>query len=558
MVGFDARAWMAAAGPARRGALTLAIALIALQGRPVFAADLLDTDGWDLRWDNTLRYTAAFRLYHYSDALVANPNGDDGDRNFSPGLISNRFDLLSELDLSKGNYGLDVSAAAWYDTVYHQRNSNDSPSTFNPDTVAHNEFTSGVQRLHGEDVDLLNAFLYGSFDAGDMPVSFRFGRHTLLWGESLFFAENGIAAGQAPVDAIKAAAEPEAEAKELFLPVAQASMTVQPVPNVAVSAYYQFEWRRTRLPGSGSYFSDTDFLDAGGERIIVAPGQYLYRTADVTPPSSGQYGVAITTTVDDVDYGLYALRFHAKEPELSPWPGFTNDPVPNGPGTYDLIFPSGIDAYGASFSTYLGESTIAGEASFRSNMPLVSNGGVSLPAGSGGGYAVSRYAAVLQGIGNAPPPPQQYTSPTFASGETLQAQLSSVSTFSPTSFWNGADLSAEIAANDLLKATANAGDLDPTRSRFAAAMRAVFEPQYFEVLPALDISVPIGLGYDLAGRSSSDASFNYGSGEVEVGISATYRSVWQGSINYTHFYGSLTSQPFADRDFVSISLQRTF
>src|SRR5689334_3516154 len=49
-----------------------------------------------VRWDNTLKYSAAFRLKDASDALVNNPpasiNQDDGDRNFGMGLISNRLD----------------------------------------------------------------------------------------------------------------------------------------------------------------------------------------------------------------------------------------------------------------------------------------------------------------------------------------------------------------------------------------------------------------------------------------------------------------------------------
>ena len=73
-----------------------------------------------------------------------------------------------------------------------------------------------------------------------------------------------------------------------------------------------------------------------------------------------------------------------------------------------------------------------------------------------------------------------------------------------------------------------------------------------------NVSVPIGLGYDLVGRSSTDASLNAGGGDVELGVSATYRTVWQGSITLTHFIGSPAQQSFADRDFISLSLERAF
>lgn len=526
----------------------------------VLAMDLYQEDGWDIRWDNTFRYTAASRLTHYQQGLVADPNGDDGDRNFAPGLISNRLDWLSEFDLSRGPFGVDVSATAWYDTVYHNTNSNDSPATFNPFSVPHNHFTRSTEELMGQDADLLNAFAYGSFDAGDLPVSFRIGRHTLLWGESLFFANNGIAAGQAPVDAIKAASEPEAEAKEVYLPVDQASLTLQPRPDLSFGFYYQFEWRRSRLPASGSYFSNADFLDAGGERIIVGPEQYLYRTPDEGRSASGQYGADMHVLLDDVDYGFYAMQFNAKEPEVL---SFTLPFVPSGSqnvGGYWLMFPRGIQAYGASFSAPLGDDTLAGEVSVRRNMPLISQTLFAIAGGSGGGgYGVLSYAPAIRARGNQVPPSQLPPDVlSYAVGDTLQAQLSTVSVLSPGPLWQGADLSAEIAANDRLNVTSGIVELSPSRDKFAASLRAVLEPHYYEVLPALDLSLPIGFGYNLIGKSSVDSSMTEGAGDLELGVSATYQTVWEGSITFTHYVGPSDRQPFADRDFISLSVERTF
>jgi hypothetical protein len=546
--------------PVRRDLAAWLLLFCAALAPTAHGADLYQDDGWDLRWDNTFRYTAAFRLSHYENAVVANPNADDGDRNFAPGLISNRLDWLSEFDLSKGPFGVDVSATAWYDTVYHNSNNNNSPATFNPYSVPHNQFTRSTEELMGQDADLLNAFAYGSFDADDLPISFRVGRHTLLWGESLFFANNGIAAGQAPIDAIKAASEPEAEAKEVYLPVDQASATIQPTPDLSFSFFDQFEWRRTRLPASGSYFSDSDFLDAGGERIIVGTDQYLYRTPDTRASAWGQYGAAMHVMLDDVDYGFYALRFNAKEPEI-----FLSSPAYVAPGTqqvgnYWLVFPDGIQAYGASFSSPLGDDTLAGEVSVRRNMPLVSQTLFAVPGGGGGGYGGVSYApALLRGSDYGSVPPQSsYNVFSYAVGDTLQAQLSTVSTLSPGPLWEGADFSAEIAANDRLNVTSGISELDPSRDKFAAALRAVFEPHYYEVLPAFDLSLPIGLGYDLIGNSSIDSSMNNGAGDCELGVSATYETVWQGSINFTHYFGPPDRQPFADRDFISFSVERTF
>ena len=70
-----------------------------------------------VRWDNTIKYSAARRVANPSPALLANINGDDGDRNFNTGFISNRLDLLSELDVIYKSMGMRVSGAAWYDTL---------------------------------------------------------------------------------------------------------------------------------------------------------------------------------------------------------------------------------------------------------------------------------------------------------------------------------------------------------------------------------------------------------------------------------------------------------
>lgn len=499
----------------------------------LLAAELYQGDGLDLRWDNTFRYSAGFRVESRDADLIDNANTDDGDRDFRPGVISNRMDVLSELDLTAGDFGLRVSADGWYDTIYHQRDDNDSPATFNPLSVPHDQFPRDVRDLEGSSADLLDAFFHGSFQMGGMPVSFRIGRHTLLWGESLFFAGNGIAAGQAPIDAIKASSQPSAQAKEIFLPVTQASAVLFPAPDVSLSLYYQFEWRKDRFPGVGSYFSAVDFLDDGGERLFLSPGSYLLRSPKLDAPSSGQFGAALQVTSADFSYGFYALRFNSKDPQIYLRP----DGSPSGDaGTYQLVYPTGIEVYGASISSYLWDANIAGEISTRRNMPLIS-GGIVVPAGIDADASHH---------------------PLYAIGDTLHAQVSAVDIFPANRLWDGASFAAELAANDLLSVTRNASALDPSRDRFATAIRTTFTPTYFQILPNLDVGVPLGVGYGLTGRSSTDQSENARAGDMELGISATYLAVWQANLTFTHFFGPHAIQPFADRDFVSFSVQRTF
>src|SRR6267154_408989 len=164
-----------------------------------------------VRWDNTIKYSDAFRVKQRDQYLLSSPNQDDGDQNFARGTISNRLDLLSEFDVSFHDYGLSASAAGWYDSVYNGSNDNHSPATFNPVSVTNTHFPTDTRDINGRYAEFLNAFVYG----------------------------------QAPLDIIKLLSVPNTLAKELFLPVAQLSTQLQMPHNVSIAAYTQFEYRKT-------------------------------------------------------------------------------------------------------------------------------------------------------------------------------------------------------------------------------------------------------------------------------------------------------------------------
>jgi hypothetical protein len=92
----------------------------------------------------------------------------------------------------------------------------------------------------------------------------------------------------------------------------------------------------------------------------------------------------------------------------------------------------------------------------------------------------------------------------YARGDTLHAQASIISVIAPTRAWDSANFSAELAVNHRLNITHNAAIFDDSRTRSYVGARALFEPVYFAVLPGMDISVPMSIGYGLAGRSSVD------------------------------------------------------
>src|ERR1700712_3065007 len=91
---------------------SLAAALVLCsQAAHAFQVDTGNPD-FSLRWDNTVKYSAAWRTQNPSSKLTEGQvalNQDDGDRAFKKGLISNRTDILSELDMSFKNVGARLS-----------------------------------------------------------------------------------------------------------------------------------------------------------------------------------------------------------------------------------------------------------------------------------------------------------------------------------------------------------------------------------------------------------------------------------------------------------------
>jgi hypothetical protein len=510
------------------------------------------------RWDNTLKYSAAMRVKDRHDKLVADANLDDGDRNFDRGsLISNRVDLFSELDLSYRDVGLRVSGAAWYDDVYNRKNDNDSPDTANAFSVDHDEFTDDTQELHGRDAEFRDAFVYGNFDLGeDMWGVARLGQHALVYGESLFFGGNAIAAGQVPIDAVRALQVPNSQFKELGLPVKQLSTQFQLTPTVSVGAYYQFEWQRTRIPAAGSYFSPADLLDEGGERIVLArvpgvgPVASFYRGSDIEAKDSGQWGVQLRYRSEalDTDFGLYAINYHDKNFQVQVRPGFNVGPASPADkiGEYELVFPEDIRAYGFSATRGIGDANVAFEASIRDNAPLVS-------------------LTVTDLVGNA----DNDGNPLYAVGQTAHAQINTIYVMPTSRFWDGASLLAELAWNRTLSVDKNKANLDPNNTRDATAMRLAFTPQYFQVFDGVDLSIPMGLSYGIDGRSSAVGGFSQSKGgDYNIGVSADYLKSVTFTLAYTGYYGPSApinvngiktyEQTNADRDFISFSVSHTF
>ncbi|MES3001834.1 MAG: DUF1302 family protein [Pseudomonadota bacterium] len=561
--------------------MAVAASLVAATGSSLAAP--FDTGNPDLevRWDNTVKYSVGVRTDSPSSTLttfVPNPasgatvpgalNGDDGDRNFRRhGLISNRIDLLSEFDLVyKKDFGLRISGAGWYDTVYNKTNANDSAATNNSLSVPFNEFTDATRKLHGAKAEVLDAFIFGATDVGAARVSGRLGRHTVLWGESLFFGSNAIAGTQSPVDAIKALSVPGSTTKEILMPVGQVSGQVQLPSALTLMGYYQYEWKPTRLPAAGSYFSVGDLLFTGSERIRLAPGPApigFARGPDINAKDSGQFGLGLRSHLGEYDVGLYATRFHAKTPVFYSRPGVGGIPGVAATGSYQQVFPEGIRAFGASATTTMGSVNIATEVSVRRGTPLTNDPQLVL----------------------GPTVANNNSNPLYAIGNSAHANVSMIWAM-PRNFLSAEPtLTMEVAYNQLTSCTRNCtatpaasgranGALDPGTDRRAAAVRAAFAAPQRNVMDGLDLTPTISVGYN-SGKSPVVVFGPDKGGDVTLTLAGNYLTVWDFSLAYTYFYGKENTgtysstnpllngtftfgQTYKDRNFVSLSVKRTF
>lgn len=520
----------------KKAAIASAIATM-MAGGTVHATDLNPGGEWQIRWDNTLKYSAGTRVESRDPALITGStkvNNDDGDRNFSTGLISSRYDLLTEFDIQKDGFGLRLSGAAWYDSVYNRATANYATSSNNVSRPA-NQFSPETRRIAGRNAEMLDWFVFGRNQIGDTTLSYRLGQHSLIWGTTLFFGMNGMAKGMAPIDLYKLSI-PGTQAKETTIPVPQLSSTLQLTNDTSVEAYVQFKYRPTRLHPSGSYLSATDMLGDGAESMYAGPLK-LKNMGLVKGDLPNNFGFALNTRSEtlDADLGFYATRYNDASTQVVTQAATQR---------YYLAVPNGVRAFGASISRLVGIANVGLELSVRDGQPLVAKQGtVVLPVG--------QTAAWLND--NTP----------YPTGRTSHLNLSTTIISGATGAWDGLAVVGELSANHLNSVKENAAKVDTTLNTTSYGGRIVLTPTWYQVASGLDLSVPLNVGWSFKGRSVIDTAFPFSGspdkgGEIAVGITGTYLTKYIANLTFINYRGKATSQPLLDRDYVRFSLQTSF
>jgi hypothetical protein len=502
-------------------------------------------NNWEINLDITASYTGMFRVGHVTPVLASstlNPSGYQGDANFRHGLVNNLFEVLPVLDIKNGSFGMHFSGEYYVNTVYLTSNQNNQPDPVTGEI--NTSFNKDTRYVDGNTGRMLDAFVYDSWNFGGQQITLKAGQQTLFWGQSLF-STNGISGGQAAIDTIAADNIVNAEAQQVFLPIGQIVATWQPNQTYTIQGYYQYQWIPYNLAGVGSYFSTSDSTGPGAYELVLAPGYAAQQAKALTPKSqNGQFGISLQAQYGNYDVGLYTLRYDAKTPVNNIY-GTYADPY------YRLIYPRDIWLYGASMSTTVGATNIAGEVSLRTHNPLVTTGPVQL--------------------GSATPSGDANGNPAYPVGDTMTMLMNAIYgspalRFDP----GGITVTGEIEWDKLLRVTADKAGLAPGRSNDSFSFDTMIEPAYFEVLPNLELQFPVSLAYDVAGNSRvwnavEGGAANHGTGMYSVSVVATYKENWDASLNFVSYFGKASSDPLLpqtagspDRSYISLNLQHTF
>ena len=325
-----------------RGTVRLSAGALALGGLlHALPAQAIEISQGELQGsiDTTLSHGLTFRVGERDSDLVADVNGNDGDLNYDRGLVSNTTKFTTDLDLGYRNFGAFVRATGFIDF--------ENENGMRARTLLSDEAKDRV----GKDLEVLDAYVTGTFDAGDAIVDLRLGKHVLNWGESTFI-QNGInAINHFDVSKLRL---PGSELREALLPVGLASLSVAPTDTLSVEGFYQLDWEETEIDPVGSYFSSIDYVGPGAREAVitqitenddgfgfgpltqainadlVAASQPIQPTIDPdfasvlrgpdrTPGDSGQWGLALrylAEDLNDTEFGFYYMNYHSRLPTV--------------------------------------------------------------------------------------------------------------------------------------------------------------------------------------------------------------------------------------------------
>ncbi|MEH6343480.1 MAG: DUF1302 domain-containing protein [Bermanella sp.] len=562
-------------------------------------------------FDSQISMGSSWRVENQDSVITgAQGNSDDGDRNYKNGdAFSQIVKGSHDLQFSYQNFGGFVRGKYWYDSALDNNaveyghtpttannGVNGAPLTFNDDTATALDDSNFDDLSKAKGATILDAFVYGSFELGEMPLDVRVGKQVVSWGESTFI--RGGVNSINPVD-INAFVRPGAEIKEGLLPVNMAFANIGLTDNLSMETFYQLEFQETVVPGCGTYFSTSDTAAPGCDTVSVGGGvTSVARNADDVREASddGQFGLAfryISEALGDTEFGFYAMNIHSRAPVAI---GNTQDSVALFNTTFGTALAGGADAgtaaqmaigaavgsaaetsyaiaypedqiiSGISFATNVGSVALSGEVSHSVDTPVQINGVsfistlLGLPTSSTELTALTQEADIdieafrLFDISQA-----QVTAIKFfdqVAGASRIALVGEVGYTYIHGFDEG-DTDIKYGRSDVYGAAAGDSTDDGFTTESSYGYRVRIVGDYSDVFAGINLKPTIAWSDDVKGYSNPGGNFNEGQQKLGLSVQATYLETYNASIAYTQYMGGDYSV-VSDRDFASMSIGMQF
>jgi hypothetical protein len=263
---------------------------------------------------------------------AASVNFDNGNLNYDKGIVSNQARVTGELTLGWRNFGAYVRGYGFYD--FETELSDRERTSLSGD--AEDQVGSGGA--------LQDYYLSGSFHPGGLPIQVRIGNQVINWGETGFL-RFGVDVVN-PLDLV-AVVIPTTTVDDVFVRQGMIWVAANLTESVGVEAFYQYDWKKAKLPPIGWFLSGDDLI--GNDRIGVGFegfGMYSDQGTDLDaafdlppgtlgfdkefmlipsagrdkPSSQGQFGVTLQTFVSALNSAKVALHFmnyHSRLPLIS-------------------------------------------------------------------------------------------------------------------------------------------------------------------------------------------------------------------------------------------------
>lgn len=575
--------------------------------------------------------------------------------------VSSVFKITSEMELKYDNFGAFFRGSMFYDTVLMDEEPNRAHANLYPNAGSCNVqnspgvvcgFPSENDDHSGNKGRVLDAYVYGNFDVGSFPLNVRLGEQVVSWGEALFLQDGINSANPVSLSQLRL---PGAEIKEALLPLPMLYGSLGIGDNATVEAFYQFDWDYSEADDVGTYYSTDDaFAGLGANNILVSvlnPASSLSltqqsdllkayngntstwltnkRIADKDVDAKDQFGVAFRYSMENTEFGVFYMNYDSHKPVAQAVTGQANGYqagsaktiaavnacVAAGGATqtcvatanafnyidtttYQIVYPENINLYGLSFSTTLGDLSVAGELAYRPNDVILAELGDNLVA-----YNTLGAASIGNGVastaGNILNNGQAFGAGTVVKDwvelETYNIDFTIVNNFGPIL---GADnaigvlelggsyipegedqkyastasllyLPASEVAGGLTNSACNApkydpasclseGALDDYLDRFSWGYRAVFSATYNDAFAGVALTPSIRFAHDVGGNSHRTGNFLENRKSATVGVSALYNQVMEVSVAYNAFWGAEESNLLHDRDNLSANVKYSF